>query len=68
MALNLELIASSYAIVYASKSIMLRSLFYYQVKGMYKLREEVVERVSGLVDVGCGLGLFCSCFGCSLRV
>ena len=37
-------------------------------KGMYRLREVMVERVGGLVDVGYGLGLFCGCFGCSLRV
>ena len=35
---------------------------------MYWLREVMVERVGRLVDVGYGLGLFCGCFGCSLRV
>ena len=35
---------------------------------MYRLREVMVERVGGLVDVGYGLGLFCGYFGCSLRV
>ena len=35
---------------------------------MYRLREVMVERVGGLVDVGCGLGLLCDCFGYSLRV
>ena len=65
---NLVLITSSDTIVYATKSVMLRSLFCCRVKGMYRLREVVVERVRGLVDVGYGLGLFCGCFGCSLRV
>ena len=31
---------------------------------MYRLREVMVKRVGGLVDVG----LFCGSFGCSLRV
>ena len=35
---------------------------------MYRLREVMVKSVGGLVDVGYGLGLFCGCFGCSLRV
>ena len=35
---------------------------------MYRLREVMVERVGGSVDVGYDLGLFCGCFGCSLRV
>ena len=35
---------------------------------MYRLREVMVERVGGLVDVGCGLGLYRGYFGCSLRV
>ena len=48
--------------------MMLRSLFCYRVKGMYRLREVVVERVGGLVDIGCDLGLFCGYFRCSLRV
>ena len=65
---NFALIASLDAIVYASKSMMLRSLFCCQVKGMYRLREVMVERVGGSVDVGYDLDLFCDCFGCSLRV
>ena len=35
---------------------------------MYRLREVMVERVGGSVDVGYYLGLFCGNFGCSLRV
>ena len=35
---------------------------------MYRLREVMVERVGGSVDVGYDLGLFYGCFGCSLRV
>ena len=35
---------------------------------MYRLREVMVERVGGSVDVGYDLGLFCGCFRCSLRV
>ena len=56
------LIASSDAIVYASKSIMLIFRFCCWVKGMYWLREVVVESVGGMVYVGYGLGLFCGCF------
>ena len=33
---------------------------------MHKLREVMVERVGGLVDVGYSLGLFCGSFGCNL--
>ena len=35
---------------------------------MYRLREVMVKRVGGLVDVGYDLGLFCGSFGCRLRV
>ena len=35
---------------------------------MYRLREVMVERVGGLVDVGYSLGSFCGCFGYNLRV
>ena len=35
---------------------------------MYRLREVMVERVGGLVDVSYGFGLFCSYFRSSLRV
>ena len=28
----------------------------------------MVERIGGSMDVGYDLGLFCGCFGCSLRV
>ena len=35
---------------------------------MYRLREVMVERIGVSMDVGYDLGLFCGCFGCSLRV
>ena len=43
--------------------MMLRSLFCCQVKGMYRLREVMVERVGGSVDVGYDLGLFVAVLG-----